>query len=213
MSALQYHSLTLGELETNCYLVWNEASNDAVIVDPAASGDFIVEEVLKRQLEPSAIWLTHGHFDHVLGLLEVATAFNVPIWMHADDTFLLAKAADSAQHWLGITPDPVPPANQFWQDQDQLWVGDHRFTILHTPGHTPGSVGLYSAENELLISGDTLFKGTIGRTDFSYSNPAAMQTSLEKLLALPHSTLVLPGHGEGTTIRSEQSNQKRGNLL
>lgn len=205
MGNLQYHVLTLGELETNCYLVWDDTNNDAVIIDPAASGDFIVEEVLARQLQPTAIWLTHGHFDHVLGLLEVATAFNTPIWMHADDTFLLAKAADSAHHWLGITPDPVPPATNFWQDQDQLWVGDHRFTVLHTPGHTPGSVGLFSAENELLVSGDTLFKGSIGRTDFAYSDKNSMKKSLSSLLQLPLSTLVLPGHGEGTTIRNEQN--------
>jgi hydroxyacylglutathione hydrolase len=205
MGNLQYHALTLGELETNCYIVWDDHTNDAVIVDPAASGDFIVDQVLTRQLNPTAIWLTHGHFDHVLGLLEVATAFAVPIWMHNDDTFLLAQAAQSAHHWTGITPDPVPPANQFWQDHDQLWVGDHQFTVLHTPGHTPGSVSLYSPENDVLISGDTLFKGTVGRTDFSYSDVSAMKKSLARLLELPAATLVLPGHGEPTVIRNEQS--------
>lgn len=209
MSELHYTSFTLGELATNCILLWDDSTNETVIIDPAASGDFIVQEVLNRQLTPTAIWLTHGHFDHVLGLLEVATAFDLPIWLHQADTFLLAQAAASAQHWLHITPDPVPPATHFWQEGDQLWVGNHQCTVLHTPGHTPGSVSVYSETNDVLVSGDTLFKGTIGRTDFSYSDPKQMQKSLKKLLALPPATLVLPGHGEATTIKNELTLQKR----
>jgi glyoxylase-like metal-dependent hydrolase (beta-lactamase superfamily II) len=200
---LQYQKTTLGELETNSYLLWDDSDNQAVIVDPAASGDFIVQQVLDQHFEPSAIWLTHGHFDHVLGLLEVATAFNIPIWLHAADTPLLSKAAKSAEHWLNIKPDPIPPASDFWEDQDQVWVGNHLFEVLHLPGHTPGSIGLYSSENNLLLSGDTLFKGAIGRTDFSYSDHAAIKQSLQRLGSLPKETIVLSGHGEATRIGDE----------
>lgn len=204
MSNLRYTGLTLGDLQTNCYLLWDDKSNEAVIIDPADNGDFIIQKVLELQIQPQAVWLTHGHFDHVLGLLEVVTAFDIPTWIHPEDTFLLADAASSAQHWLGRTVDPVPPANLFWQHSDKLKLGSHNFSVLHTPGHTPGSVGLYSAENDLLVSGDTLFKGTIGRTDFKYSDPKQMKTSLQTLFELPLSTFVLPGHGETTTIRSEK---------
>jgi glyoxylase-like metal-dependent hydrolase (beta-lactamase superfamily II) len=200
---IQVKQLPLGELETNCYILWDDSDDRAVIVDPAASGDYIVQQVLDLQLEPTAIWLTHGHFDHVLGLLEVATAFDLPIWMHAADNALLSRAASSAAHWLNITPDPIPPATDAWEEQDQVWVGSHVFEVMHLPGHTPGSVGLYSAENELLISGDTLFKDAIGRTDFGYSSKPAIRKSLHKLGKLPEKTLVLPGHGETTYIANE----------
>lgn len=195
----------LGELQTNCYILWDEGSSEAVVVDPAASGDFINDQLLERQLELSAIWLTHGHFDHVMGLLEVSTAFDVPIWIHNDDTFLLKKAADSARHWLQIDAPPVPSASSFWEDGDMLWVGNHQFKVLHTPGHTPGSVSLYSAENELLISGDTLFQQAVGRTDFAYASYPKLKSSLKKLFQLPENTLVLPGHGKTTFIGSEKT--------
>jgi hydroxyacylglutathione hydrolase len=201
--SLNLKSYTLGELDTNCYLLWDEETLEAVVIDPAASGDFINQEILNLQLKPQAIWLTHGHFDHVLGLLEVKMAFGVPIWMHSDDQFLLKQATSSAKHWLKKTVDPVPPAEQFWQDGDSIKIGQHQFSVMQTPGHTPGSVSLYSAGNELLISGDTLFKNGIGRTDFSYSNHGQILESLQRLKTLPSQTKVFSGHGEATTIEAE----------
>lgn len=198
-------SFPLGELQTNTYILWDEDTSEAVIVDPAASGDFINDQLLEHQLSPTAIWLTHGHFDHVMGLLEVSSAFKVPIWLHQNDTFLLKKAADSARHWLQIDPPPVPDATSFWEDGDILWVGSYQFKVIHTPGHTPGSVSLYNSESELLISGDTLFQEAVGRTDFSYASDAELKKSLRTLFNLPDGTTVLPGHGQTTTIGSEMN--------
>jgi hydroxyacylglutathione hydrolase len=203
--SLQLKSYSLGALQTNCYLLWDDETFEAVVIDPADSGDFIIEQILDEDLLVKAIWLTHGHFDHVLGLLEVKLAFNAPVWMHQADESLLSQAQKSAQHWLERKVDPVPPADHFWKDNDQVELGSHSFKIFHTPGHTPGSVSLYSAQNQLLISGDTLFKGTIGRTDFSYSDHQAMLESLTTLHSLPAQTKVYPGHGDNTTIGSEES--------
>ena len=201
-------TLSLGLLATNCYIIWNESQRDCLIIDPADSGDTISQLVLDHQLHPSAIILTHGHFDHVLGLLEVKLNFGSPILMHKDDTQLLKGAQKSAEHWLKLRTDPVPKAESFLSDGDQIEIGTLSLKVLHTPGHTPGSICLFADDEQLpypiLFSGDTLFAEGVGRTDFSYSKPLQLRDSLEKLLQLPATTRIFPGHGESTTIEKAQ---------
>jgi glyoxylase-like metal-dependent hydrolase (beta-lactamase superfamily II) len=200
MSQLHIQTLVLGELQTNCYLVFDEKTRHALIIDPADSGDSINQTILDLQLKPQAIVLTHGHFDHVLGLLEVKLAWNIPIYMHSADLFLLKDAAKSAHYWLKRDVDPVPPPDIFMDDLTELKIGSWSLKILTTPGHTPGSLCLYN--EKVIFTGDTLFKDAIGRTDFKYSDPQKMQKSLQKIAQLPPLE-VYPGHGENTSIELE----------
>lgn len=190
MSKLKTVPLVLGDLDTNCYLVFDEKVREALIIDPADSGETINQTILDLQLKPQAIVLTHGHFDHVLGLLEVKLAWNIPIYMHSADLFLLKDTPKSAQYWLKRKVDPVPPADFFLDKQTNFQFSTINFQLMHTPGHTPGSICLYN--HDVIFTGDTLFKNAIGRTDFQYSDPQTMQKSLQKIFQLPKKLNCLP---------------------
>lgn len=188
----------LGELSTNCYLVWSSTTQEAVIIDPADSGDFISERILELQLQPLAILLTHGHFDHVLGALEVKLNFDLPIWIHPLDVPLLKTAQRSAEHWLKHAVSPVPKVDHFLDPHSPLALDPFSIRVLATPGHTPGSVSFLI--DTALFTGDTLFKEGVGRTDFSYSSPSDLEDSIRQLLELPPEVSVFPGHGDSTSM-------------
>lgn len=214
--ALETKILTLGELQTNCYLTWCSETQKAVVIDPADSGEVISEQILELQLELEGIILTHGHFDHCLGLLALALNFPVPIYLHPTDNSLLARAQKSGEFWLKHPVDPVPPATATLKDGQIITFGKCSLQVLETPGHTPGSVCLYSkpekyvkndayknsSEEPILFSGDTIFMDTIGRTDLRYSNKKNLFASLQKLKELPSNTLLLSGHGEPDYLSS-----------
>lgn len=195
---MEFTTFTLGDLDTNCYLVWDEVSGSAVIIDPADEGGFLSEEILHRGLDLQHIILTHGHFDHVLGLLELCLNFPVPVWMHPGDEFLLARAAASAAHWLKRPVDPVPPTFQPLQENQTFQLGDHTLQVLHTPGHTPGSVALFTPE--YIWTGDTLFADSIGSADHAYSNKKQLWKSITELKEAHQGTLALPGHGQSFLV-------------
>ncbi|MBU0576583.1 MBL fold metallo-hydrolase [Patescibacteria group bacterium] len=192
---MQIETLSLGQLATNCYLIWCEQTRQAIVIDPADEGWFISEKILELDLKPVAIALTHGHFDHIMGLLELKLNFNVPIMMHQNDLFLVESLQQRAQYWLKIQVDPAPPPNKFVNEGDEIKLGEEILTVLHTPGHTPGGICLYN--NSSMFTGDTLFAdGVIGRTDFSYSNPKHIRQSLMKIRKLSGSRRMYAGHGE-----------------
>src|SRR3989338_4710516 len=221
---LTVKTLTVGDLAANCYLVSDSATNETVIIDPGDDADFIAETISSEKLTPTAIVLTHGHFDHVLGCLELKLNFNIPLYLHKNDEKLYTSANQSAAHWLKKKTLKVPPVDQFIKEGDKIKVGSETLTVIETPGHTPGSICLYhppprhcertraaiymdrhvgissrddNGELEgMLFSGDTLFKDGVGRTDFSYSKPLQLTKSLEKIFTLPEETIVYPGHGE-----------------
>ncbi len=196
---MQMKTFILGNLQTNCYLLWNDLSGEAIIIDPADDGDFLNEELLRNNLKLSAVILTHGHFDHCLGLLSLKSAWDMPIMMSFADQFLLMRAQVSARHWLGLESDPVPAADFDLKKQQQLDLIGENFQIIHTPGHTPGSICLLDEKSKILLSGDTIFaEGNVGRTDFTYSSSKDLQNSLTKLKKLAQANKyseVYPGHG------------------
>lgn len=200
--------LTFNPLGTNCSVHWEEGQKACTVVDPGMSSDDGVKELTdflqKEGLTPDAIFLTHGHFDHVWGVEKLLKVFPVPVYMHPADKGILA---DGASVFKGMQSFKVFKHNISTTDiadGDVLTSGGTEWKVLHTPGHTPGGVCYYSALNNLLLSGDTLFAGSIGRTDLGGGDyDVLMQSIQEKLLTLPGDTDVIPGHGQPTSIARE----------
>lgn len=190
---MQIETFSLGPMATNCYLAWCEATQQAVAIDPADEGGFISQKILELELELVAIILTHGHLDHILGLLELKLNFpQTPIMMHRADLFLLESVQQRAQHWLQRAVDPAPTPDKFITEGDEIKFGQETLRVIHTPGHTPGSICLYN--DEVVFSGDTLLTHGIGRADFSYSEPKKMTRSLRKIRVLARDKELLSGH-------------------
>ena len=184
-------TLTLGPLATNCYLVWQEGRTDAVIVDPAANSRKITAALQEHGLTPVCFLLTHAHFDHIGALKPLlAAAPDARVYVGDQDK---DDPCDMAYDLLTYTDT--------YQDGDSIEAAGLSFRVLGTPGHTPGSVCLLCGE--ALFSGDTLFAGSYGRTDFKGGSMQDMYASLRKLAALPPQTRVLPGHGPESTIEDE----------
>ncbi len=191
-------TIPLGAMNTNCYLIWDAASREAIVVDPADSGEFILEKLGELQLTPTEIVFTHAHFDHVLGSLALASLANIPTWLHPADTPLLTRAQKSAEHWLGYSVDPVPPATNVLATKTTFKLGDELLSIMHLPGHTPGGIGIgiFTGPAPFICSGDVITDEGLGTTTHSYSNKADFRNSLIKLRNLPTNTLLYPGHGK-----------------
>lgn len=199
--------LPLGPLQTNCFLLACNETNQAAVIDPAWDGRGIFREVEERNWKIAYILLTHSHFDHVGGLAELKEISSVPIVMHREAVPLLENAVRAGQLWQISFPKP-PPADQFVDDGDQLSLGRLQLDILYTPGHAPGHIAFYLAGEAVLFSGDVLFQRGVGRTDMPGGDHELLMATIERrLLTLPDETLVLPGHGPSTTIGQErQSN-------
>jgi len=192
---MKVQQLILGELQTNCYLAVCQETNEAVIIDPADQGDFISDKILQLKLKPKFVIATHGHLDHLMAVEELRLNFKIPFLIHIKEVFLIKKA-------LGAIPLP-PKKWKVLRDSEIIKFGREKLKVIHTPGHTPGAICLYSESNAILFSDDLLFRNGIGRTDFPYSSPIDLQKSLKKILALPPKTLVYPGHGEEFWIRDK----------
>lgn len=209
---LKYEKLILGELRTNCYLVWDENNKETVVIDPADDGVEIAQEIQARQLKLIGILLTHGHFDHVLGALDLKLIGSVPIYGNSEDLFLLKRQQDTAKHFLQ-RQILVPNLIKFDIDLKEIGdikVGEEKLTIIETPGHTPGSVCFYNKKAGYLFSGDTMFaQGLRGSTNHRYSSTNLIYESIYNLLKLPPQTLVLSGHGEESTIATEKERYKK----
>lgn len=184
--------LTVGELATNCYLVFQEDRDDALIIDPGAEGDRIRAALEGRM--PAAVLLTHGHFDHTGALGEFADS---PIYIHPADEIMLRDASWSVGYLTGDT-EPRPAATDFVQEGSKLRLAGFDITVLHTPGHTPGGVCYRIGDS--LFTGDTLFQHGYGRTDFPGGDFQTLRTSLRRLLKTEEDWKVFPGHGPETSI-------------
>ena len=195
-------------LGTNCMVLWADGSRSCTVVDPGMSSDEGERELLgflsSEGLTPDAILLTHGHFDHVWGVERLLARYSVPVYMNRADRGILEDGASAfrGMQSMKVLRHDFPTVDV--ADGDTLTSGGVDWKVIGTPGHTPGGVCYWSQENNLLISGDTLFAGSIGRTDLQGGDYDALMASIkEKLLNLPGETDVLPGHGQPTSIARE----------
>jgi len=189
---------------TNTWLLWNDQSLDALLIDPAAPDRELIDFIKTRGLKVHAIVNTHGHGDHIGGNPYFKAAFDCPIMIHEADAKMLTDNKKNLSEYMG-TPLPPTPADRLLKDQDTIEMGKDKIRVIHTPGHTPGGICLLI--EKYLISGDTLFEQSIGRTDFPGGSHEDIITAIrEKLFTLPEDTVVFPGHGPRTSIGLEKQN-------
>lgn len=201
---IEIFQLPLGPLQTNCYLVACKVTMKAAVVDPSWDGRKIADIATEHGYRISHILLTHAHFDHVGGLADLAKATKAPIYIHADAIPMLERANESAARFNLPLPTP-PAADKMLAEGDVIEVGNLKFEVLFTPGHAPGHVCFYLRDHNVLLDGDVLFQGSIGRTDLPGGDyPLLMQSIEEKVLVLPEETAVLSGHGPTTSIGQEK---------
>ena len=194
--------VTVGAFEENCYLVADPAGGASVLIDPGDEGDVIVDLVRRQGLVPSAVWLTHGHLDHIGAVSAVRRAWpGIPVHLHAADTEVYAFGARAAAMY-GLPFEQPEPADATLADGDIVRVGALEFAVWHVPGHAPGHVAFVG--DGVVFAGDCLFAGSVGRTDLPGSDPAAFRRSLARFLTLPDATIVHPGHGPPTEIGRER---------
>jgi glyoxylase-like metal-dependent hydrolase (beta-lactamase superfamily II) len=199
---VKIRSFTIGPLETNAYLIVDEGNPQALLIDPGLESEDIYDVLHKEGLELSAIVNTHGHFDHVCGNAFFKAKTGAPILIHQEDVAMMRQAAQQALTFGFQVPTPPPP-DRLLAEGDDVVVGESRMRVLHTPGHTPGGICLYG--DGFAFVGDTLFAGSIGRTDLVGGSIEVLLASIRsKLLSLPDETAVYPGHGPPTTIGEER---------
>jgi hydroxyacylglutathione hydrolase len=194
-------NVPVGPLQANCIIVADDVSKKAIVVDPGDEPDRIIGIINDRGFIVEVIVCTHGHFDHMGIVNDIKTATGARVAIHRDEVELYNGAKDMAAFW-GHTLDNPPDPDILLSEGDTLTIGDLSFSILHTPGHSPGGICLYG--EGIVITGDTLFKNSIGRTDFHGGDMNEMKQSFRRLMELPEGTIVLPGHGPTTTIGGEK---------
>jgi len=181
---------TVGAFQENCYLLTDDRAGVCVLIDPGSEPDRLIAAVEDTGAEPQAIWVTHGHLDHVGAIAGLARRWKLPIHLHPLDQPLYAAASRQAAAY-GLSMEQPPAADRSLGDGDVLELGRFRFTVMHAPGHAPGHIVIHG--HGLAFVGDCLFAGSIGRTDLP----------LERIVTLPEETVVYPGHGPATTIGRE----------
>ena len=196
--------IPVGMLQCNCSIFGDEATREAIVIDP---GDQIgdIEEVLARHgLKVKAIVITHAHIDHIGGAAKLKAATGAPVYMNGNDQELYDHLDEQAA-WLGMAPPTRTDVDTAAKDGDSLVLGETAFHVMHTPGHTQGSISLWIPGENKLVAGDTLFRDSIGRTDLPGGDTKQILRSIHtKLMTLPETAVVIPGHGPNTTIGREK---------
>lgn len=203
MKQIKIEQYIVGMVQTNCYVVMNTVTKEAIIIDPADQGDMIQNKIREKGMIPVAILLTHGHFDHIMAVEELVSAFKIPVYAHEKEEEILKNPSlnlsTMAYKEVRLKPDVSLKDNQ------ELELAGIKIQVIHTPGHTKGSVCYYMEQEEVLFSGDTLFQESVGRTDFPTGNSTEIVHSIkERLAGLPEQVQVYPGHEGATTIGHEK---------
>ncbi|MFA4987834.1 MAG: MBL fold metallo-hydrolase [Candidatus Brocadiia bacterium] len=207
MAKVLYDSVLVGDLEVNCYILWTEGSTEAIVLDPGASFTKINRRLKALKLTPAIVALTHGHCDHIGAVAEMLAAYpGCRLAAHREEIPLL-KQPTLNMSWFFNQSVQLREPDIILEDNSTLDMGEIHARVFHVPGHSPGGVAFYvqpEGASPLLFCGDILFKGSVGRTDFHGGSwPMLIAGIREKLLVLPANTIVLPGHGDPTTIGAE----------
>jgi glyoxylase-like metal-dependent hydrolase (beta-lactamase superfamily II) len=194
----------VGLLGCNCSVIGDEGTHEALVIDPGDEIEHILSVLREHQLTLKQIIVTHAHIDHVGGAMKLKQATGAPILLNQND-YTLLKMLDAQAAWIGVPPPGTVEIDQSLGDQDKIQLGSLNAVAMHTPGHTEGSTCIYFPSEKKLIAGDTLFAGSIGRTDLPGGSFSKIIASLhDRVLALPDETVVVPGHGPLTTIGEER---------
>jgi hydroxyacylglutathione hydrolase len=199
--------LILGAYQTNCYILRaNEAAKDCLIIDTGIEAEELVDFLEAHKLNPVAVVLTHGHIDHIVGLVALRNRFpDIKVYIHKLDAEMLTGKKDNLSAMAGL-PFSFEPADFTLEEGDTIDQANIKLDVLHTPGHTPGGICLYSKDEGIIFVGDTLFADSVGRTDMPGGSSTKLIKSIkEKLCPLPDETIVYPGHGPQTTIAQEKA--------
>jgi glyoxylase-like metal-dependent hydrolase (beta-lactamase superfamily II) len=195
---------TLGPFATNCYFVYDPSAGEGVIFDAGFEPEKMIEEIHRLGVRVKALINTHGHVDHVAGNQRVVSAFSIPLYIHSLDIPLL-ESAPLQGRLFGTPVSPSPPPTDILEEGDEVGIGEYLFKVIHTPGHTPGGLCFYEPQNGVCIVGDTLFQGSIGRTDLPGGDFETLITSIRtKLYTLPDHVVIYPGHMGSSTIGIEK---------
>ncbi len=203
MSKLKINHYVVGPVQTNCYFAINEETNELLVIDPGASAKQLAERIRQEGCTPVAILLTHGHFDHATGAEELAQEFDIPIYIYEDDKATLEDPEMNVSYMMGR--ELVFHADKFLKDEQEIDLAGFHIRVLHTPGHTPGGCCYYFPYEDVVFTGDSLFCGSIGRTDFKGGSSSQLVRAVkDKLMKLPDRTMVYPGHNDITSIEHER---------
>ncbi len=199
---MKYEHIIVGAIETNCYLVCCEETKECAVIDPGAEAQKIIQLIHQNDLKPTMVINTHGHVDHVGANRDLIDEYSVPLLIHSADSPMLDKVEQTElSFFLGAKNSPPP--DKLLVEGEKVVIGSVQLEIIHTPGHSPGSVSLMG--EDILFSGDTLFFGGVGRTDLPGGSWNELVCSIkEKILTLPEDTIVLTGHGPKTTVGQEK---------
>ncbi|WP_347487712.1 MBL fold metallo-hydrolase [Desulfoscipio sp. XC116] len=197
-----FEGFGVGPMDANCYIIGCDKTGVGAVVDPGAEGGRILKRLQALKLECKYIILTHGHVDHIAALEEVREATGAEVLMHTQDAGMLTNPAQNLSMFMGAALK-LKEAERLLEEGDIIQVGEVAVEVIHTPGHTPGGISLKAGN--VLITGDTLFAGSVGRSDFPGGNHNVLINSIKtKLLVFPDGTRVYPGHGPASTIGSEK---------
>jgi len=195
------HTLVVGRLQTNCYIL--ESDTTALVIDPGDEPERILRFLDNLEVKPGQIIATHTHFDHVLGVDKIRTALKIPFLIHHDDLSMLESMQSRVRQFMGLSVSPPPKVDRFLADEESVTIGHDTLRVLHTPGHSPGSISL--AGPGYVFTGDALFNQSIGRTDLPGGDLDTLMRSISnRLFSLADDTVVYAGHGPETSIGDEK---------